>query len=112
MASSYLPSFSRAPPIFPLLDANALFHSALSGWAASISSNNAGPGDTGAPEVAYNPIPREHYHTDWVADRTIAYLDSLGANENWFIWMSFPDPHHPWDPPVSAARRIKWRGCG
>jgi arylsulfatase A-like enzyme len=66
-------------------------------------------GDTGAPEVAYNPIPREHYHTDWVADRTIAYLDSLGAGDNWFVWMSFPDPHHPWDPPESAARRIKWR---
>ena len=34
-----------------------------------------GGGDTGAPQVAYNPIPREHYHTDWVADRTIAWLD-------------------------------------
>ncbi len=34
-------------------------------------------GDTGAPETRVNPIPREWYHTDWVADRTIAYLDSL-----------------------------------
>jgi arylsulfatase A-like enzyme len=66
-------------------------------------------GDTGAPEVKYNPIPREHYHTDWVADRTIAFLDSLGADENWFVWMSFPDPHHPWDPPQSEGRRINWR---
>jgi hypothetical protein len=23
--------------------------------------------------------------------------------------MSFPDPHHPWDPPESEARRINWR---
>ncbi len=23
--------------------------------------------------------------------------------------MSFPDPHHPWDPPASEARRINWR---
>ncbi len=37
----------------------------------------AGGGDTGAPEVAHNPIPRAHYHTDWVADRTIAWLRSL-----------------------------------
>ena len=66
-------------------------------------------GDTGAPEVKYNPIPREHYHTDWVADRTLAFLDSLDANENWFVWMSFPDPHHPWDPPEKEARRINWR---
>ncbi|MGH7781911.1 MAG: sulfatase family protein [Candidatus Binataceae bacterium] len=68
-----------------------------------------GGGDTGAPEVAYNPVPRGHYHTDWIADRTVAYIDQLGQNEDWFIWMSFPDPHHPWDPPASEARRINWR---
>ena len=79
----------------------------LNGFAPLLSAQ--GGGDTGAPEVAYNPIPREHYHTDWVADRTIAYLDSLGDDEDWFVWMSFPDPHHPWDPPASEARRINWR---
>src|SRR5271157_312598 len=71
--------------------------------------NEDGGGDTGAPECKYNPIPREHYHTDWVADRTLNFLNSLGADENWFVWMSFPDPHHPWDPPASEARRIKWQ---
>jgi len=79
----------------------------LSGFAPLLSAQ--GGGDTGAPEVVYNPIPREHYHTDWVADRTIAYLDTLAADEDWFVWMSFPDPHHPWDPPASEARRINWR---
>ena len=48
--------------------------------------------------------PREWYHTDWVADRTIAWLDSLDADDDWFCWMSFPDPHHPWDPPAVRAR--------
>jgi len=71
-------------------------------------SGSAG-GDSGAPEVAYNPIPREHYHIDWIADRTIAYLNTLSPSDDWFVWMSFPDPHHPWDPPASAARRINWR---
>ena len=64
---------------------------------------------TSAPEVKYNPIPREHNHTDWVADHTIAFLNALGDKEDWFVWMSFPDPHHPWDPPASEARRINWR---
>ncbi|HEV7734895.1 MAG TPA: sulfatase-like hydrolase/transferase [Candidatus Binatia bacterium] len=77
------------------------------GFATLLSAK--GGGDTGAPEVAYNPIPREHYHTDWVADRTIAYLDSLPADADWFVWMSFPDPHHPWDPPASEARRVRWQ---
>ncbi|HEX4862608.1 MAG TPA: sulfatase-like hydrolase/transferase, partial [Acidimicrobiales bacterium] len=71
--------------------------------------NDEPGGDTGAPEVAFNPVPREHYHTDWVADRTIAYLDSLDANDDWFVWMSFPDPHHPWDPPQSELGRVDWR---
>jgi len=79
----------------------------LGGFAPLLSG--VGGGDTGAPEVKYNPIPRSHYHTDWVADRTIAFLDSLDPAENWFVWMSFPDPHHPWDPPESEARRINWR---
>jgi len=79
----------------------------LSGFAPLLSAQ--GGGDTSAPEVAYNPIPREHYHTDWVADRTIAFLDTLDTAEDWFVWMSFPDPHHPWDPPASEARRINWR---
>ena len=36
------------------------------------------------PETTINPIPREWYHTDWVADRTIAWLDSLADDDDWF----------------------------
>jgi arylsulfatase A-like enzyme len=71
--------------------------------------NHEGDGDTGAPQVHVNPVAREWYHTDWVADRTIAWLDSLGADDDFFCWMSFPDPHHPWDPPQSEVGRIDWR---
>jgi arylsulfatase A-like enzyme len=65
-------------------------------------------GDTGAPETKHNPIPRAWYHTDWVADLTIDWLDSLGDGDDWFCWMSFPDPHHPWDPPASELGRVDW----
>jgi arylsulfatase A-like enzyme len=71
--------------------------------------NALGGGETGAPQVHDNAIPREWYHTDWVADRTIAWLDSLDAGDDWFCWMSFPDPHHPWDPPASELGRVDWR---
>jgi arylsulfatase A-like enzyme len=66
-------------------------------------------GETGAPQVKVNNVERAWYHTDWVADRTMAWLDSLGEDEDWFCWMSFPDPHHPWDPPESEVKRIDWR---
>jgi arylsulfatase A-like enzyme len=71
--------------------------------------NAEGGGDTGAPQVKVNPIAREWYHTDWVADRTISWLESLEADDDWFCWMSFPDPHHPWDPPESEMGRVDWR---
>ena len=66
-------------------------------------------GDTAAPETKNNPIPRQWYHTDWVADLTIDWLSSLGDDEPWFCWMSFPDPHHPWDPPASELYRVPWQ---
>ncbi|HZU80641.1 MAG TPA: sulfatase-like hydrolase/transferase [Acidimicrobiales bacterium] len=71
--------------------------------------NALGGGETGAPQVKVNPIERDWYHTDWVADRTITWLQSLESDDDWFCWMSFPDPHHPWDPPESEMGRIDWR---
>ena len=71
--------------------------------------NAEGGGDTGAPQVKSNPIAREAYHTDWVADRAVAWLDKLEADADWFCWVSFPDPHHPWNPPASERHRVNWR---
>jgi arylsulfatase A-like enzyme len=82
------------------------FYAVLDG---DLQVNAAGGGETGAPQVQVNPIPREWYHTDWVADRTIGWLDSLADEDDWFCWMSFPDPHHPWDPPEGEMGRIDWR---
>jgi arylsulfatase A-like enzyme len=82
------------------------FYPAVDG---DLQVNSAGGGDTGAPQVHVNRVPREWYHTDWVADRTISWLDGLGADDDFFCWMSFPDPHHPWDPPESEMGRIDWR---
>jgi arylsulfatase A-like enzyme len=76
---------------------------------ADLEVNAAGGGDTGAPQVQDNPVPRDCYHTDWVADRAIAWLDGLQADDDWFCWVSFPDPHHPWDPPASELGRVPWR---
>ncbi len=76
---------------------------------SALEVNARGGGETGAPQVHDNAIPRGWYHTDWVAERTIAWLDSLGLDDDWFCWMSFPDPHHPWDPPASELGRVDWR---
>ncbi|MFI0370587.1 sulfatase [Actinomadura sp. 1N219] len=66
-------------------------------------------GDTGAPEASVNPVPRELYHTDWVAEQTLRYLDTLSDDDDFFVWMSFPDPHHPFDPPAGELHRVPWQ---
>ena len=76
---------------------------------AGLEVNDAGGGDTGAPQVKANGMPTGIYHTAWVADRTTAWLDSLDDDADWFCWMSFPDPHHPWDPPAEETHRVNWR---
>ena len=87
-------------------EAVPMFYSAID---AEFQVNSAGGGDTGAPQVHVNDVPRDWYHTDWVADHAINWLDSLEADDDWFCWISFPDPHHPWDPPQSEMGRISWR---
>ncbi len=87
-------------------EAVGMFYRVLDG---ALEVNAEGGGETGAPQVHDNPIPREWYHTDWVADRTIAWMDGLDDDEDWFCWVSFPDPHHPWDPPNSEMHRVDWR---
>ena len=66
-------------------------------------------GDTGAPETKNNAIP-----TPLVPHRLGRrpgrdWLDTLDPDDNWFCWMSFPDPHHPWDPPAEELDRVPWR---
>ena len=87
-------------------EAAQMFYAVLD---SDLEVNSAGFGDTGGPQVKHNPIPKDWYHTDWVADRTIDWLDSLDDDDDFFCWMSFPDPHHPWDPPESEIGRIDWR---
>jgi arylsulfatase A-like enzyme len=74
-----------------------------------LNVNAAGGGDTGAPQVHVNQMPRDWYHTDWIAQRAITWLQALPDDEDWFLWVSFPDPHHPWDPPAAETHRVAWR---
>lgn len=71
--------------------------------------NTASAGDTGAVQVWPMDVPGELYHTSWVAERTINWLSEIQADEPFFCWMSFPDPHHPWDVPQQERQRVDWR---
>ena len=50
-------------------------------------------------------IPEELHYNTVIADRTIEYLRAHDAQSPFFIWCSFPDPHHPWSPPAPWCDR-------
>jgi len=66
-------------------------------------------GDTASPATRHNHIPSELYHTEWIADRATEWIDTVPDDTGFFCWMSFPDPHYPWDPPESEMGRVNWR---
>lgn len=43
-------------------------------------------------------VPANIHSTNWVADETMAFAQEH-ANEPFFAWVGFPDPHEPFDPP-------------
>ncbi len=58
-------------------------------------------------------LPEEDHPTTWVADRAIEWLN--GVSGDFFVWVSFTDPHHPMDPPsrgrTGTTLRTSWRCC-
>ena len=55
-----------------------------------------------APQARRTAIPEELYPSSYVADRTVAWLESHardGGDAPFFVQMSFPDPHYPFTPP-------------
>lgn len=52
-------------------------------------------------------IPEEYHHSTWVGEKTAEFFSSDQAKEKpFFLWMSFPDPHHPFTPPESLAEEF------
>jgi arylsulfatase A-like enzyme len=53
----------------------------------------------------HSTVPPAWHVSTWCADRTIALLRSAARAQRPFcVWMSFPDPHHPFDCPEPWSR--------
>jgi arylsulfatase A-like enzyme len=63
---------------------------------------NALPSDYTAPQAYRTAVPEDLYSSTYIAERTEAYLEDHASNhadEPFFLFASFPDPHHPFTPP-------------
>ena len=70
------------------------------------------PHDYVCPQAHRTRIPEELYSTAYIAGEAERYLaDRAGADRPFFLMVSFPDPHHPFNPPgrywdMYRSRRI------
>ena len=65
---------------------------------ALIGPENALATDYVCPQAVRTKIPEELYSTHWIAERAAEYLRDAG-DDPFFLMVSFPDPHHPFNPP-------------
>ena len=62
--------------------------------------NGLDKGSVTAPQAWRTAVPEELWSSTWIADRTIAWLEQqVEAQEPFFLFCSFPDPHNPFCPP-------------
>jgi len=76
------------------------FRERVSDWRALHDNANQLPHNYSCPQAYRTPIPEGLYPTAYVRDRTIEFLtDQARQAEPFFAFVSFPDPHHPFNPP-------------
>jgi arylsulfatase A-like enzyme len=68
-------------------------------WKSSV-----GP-ETGAFQTHNSGLPVAWHTSTWVADRAIGWLRGRDASRPFCAWISFPDPHRPYDCPAPWNRR-------
>ncbi len=55
-----------------------------------------------APQVWSSKLPVAYHNSTWIADRAVDFLKQ-DREEPFCLWVSFPDPHHPFDCPEPWA---------
>ncbi|HYC45646.1 MAG TPA: sulfatase-like hydrolase/transferase [Burkholderiales bacterium] len=60
--------------------------------------------DTGAAQTWSSALPVAWHNSTWIGDRTIDFLSHHNRDEPFAMWVSFPDPHHPFDCPEPWSR--------
>lgn len=76
------------------------FRQKHSDWATLQDRANELPHGYTCPQAFRTPIPEDSYSTAYIRDRACDYLRAApGQGAPFFAFVSFPDPHHPFNPP-------------
>lgn len=65
-----------------------------------IGPENQLPHDYTIADAVRTALPEDAYSTSYIRDRAVEFLQEHGsADQPYFLLVSFPDPHHPFNPP-------------
>jgi arylsulfatase A-like enzyme len=66
-----------------------------------LGPENSLPHDYICPQAHRTALPEQLYHTAYIGERAAAFLREHKARSEspFFLMVSFPDPHHPFNPP-------------
>lgn len=65
-----------------------------------IGPENQLPHDYTCPQAVRTAVPEELYSTNYIAERAEAFIqDHADDDQPFFLMVSWPDPHHPFNPP-------------
>lgn len=69
-------------------------------WQDLTNPENELPHDYTCPQAYRTPIGEQSYSTSFIRDKANAYLRARESDDTpFFAFVSFPDPHHPFNPP-------------
>ena len=59
-------------------------------------------------EIWRSAMPVECHYNTWISDQSASFIEAQAVQETpFFLFVSYPDPHHPFDPPGEYADRYK-----
>lgn len=65
-----------------------------------IGADNQLPHDYTCPQAVRTAVPEELYSTTFIAERAAAFIEAQAdSDQPFFLMVSWPDPHHPFNPP-------------
>ena len=64
-----------------------------------LPENALAPAPDDLDEVWKSAIPQNLHYNSWITDRACDFLQHHNEDQPFFLFVSYPDPHHPFSPP-------------
>ena len=73
------------------------------------SSNSEMTPPADLDEIWRSSMPVDLYYNTWISDRAIEFIENQKQSKDkpFYLFVSYPDPHHPFAPPGKYADRFK-----